>query len=175
MRIDKPLGFHRLRKVSVTRHSTWKVYGIQGNIFCIISADLDVNQKGASASREQTEENKTAFSESYQWVTSIWMLFYLHFPLHLCSNKPVKNTKCNFCSQRSRFIIQIGKELLQNKNFINAPSTKLNSLFTCRERNHVKWEHAPRVNHIIHHCWLIVKTAVGDQNKHRKTMLLFVI
>ena len=100
------------------------------------------------------------------------MLFYLYFPLHLCSNTPVKNAKCNFYSQQSRVIVQIGKELLQNKNFINAPSTKLNSLFTCRETNHVKWEHAPRVNHIIHHCWLIVKTAVGDQNKHRKIMLL---
>ena len=53
----------------VTRHSTRKGYGIQGNTFCIISADPEVNQKRDSASRERTEEDKTAFSESYQSIT----------------------------------------------------------------------------------------------------------
>ena len=65
---DKPLGFQGLRKVSVTRHSTWKGYGIQGNTFCLISGDLEVDQKGASASRERIEEDETAFSESYQSI-----------------------------------------------------------------------------------------------------------
>ena len=54
--------------MSVTRHSSWKGYGIQGNTFYLISGDLEVDQKGASASRERIEKDETAFSESYQSI-----------------------------------------------------------------------------------------------------------